>query len=122
MCEYPEFDFHLREETLNEYLDGELPSNDTVALESHLDTCIRCKTRLEALLYVFQELEDLPDIPLERDFAPEIVHTICQQRRFPLQSRSLKLAFAFQILATIMLLRFSLACNYPLLGCLPKQR
>ena len=107
MSEYLETNFHLRDEALNEYLDGELSSEDMAVLQEHLDGCSACAARLETLRYVFTALEDLPDLPLVRDFSPEIERTIYLQGLRPLHRWPLNLAFVFQSLATIVLLIFA---------------
>ena len=55
---------HPQDAVLNEYLDGMLPSEESAALESHLERCANCRQRLADLRRVFSSLSDLPEAPL----------------------------------------------------------
>jgi len=58
---------HLTNETLNEYLDNELPNR--AEAELHLSQCADCAARLTALETLFTEIESLPELTLSRSLA-----------------------------------------------------
>ena len=59
----------ISEETLTEYLDGELDELNVLVLEAHLKECSDCRERLEELRALASELDlwaaQEPDFPLE---------------------------------------------------------
>jgi len=58
---------HLTNEQLNEYLDNETANRAEV--ETHLDSCNECATRLSTLQALFVDLDSLPEVTLSRDLA-----------------------------------------------------
>ncbi len=64
---------HITEEAMNEYLDGLLGQEEQNAFEGHLEYCTECYNRLAELRFVFQAMDELPEVMLERDFQPEIL-------------------------------------------------
>jgi hypothetical protein len=67
---------HIAEEAMNEYLDGLLGQEEQDAFEGHLERCTECCVRLAELRFVFQAMDELPEVMLERDFQPEILRAI----------------------------------------------
>lgn len=67
---------HIAEEAMNEYLDGLLGQEEQDAFEGHLECCTECCVRLAELRFVFQAMDELPEVMLERDFQPEILRAI----------------------------------------------
>lgn len=67
---------HITEEAMNEYLDGLLGQEEQNAFEGHLEYCTECYNRLAELRFVFQAMDELPEVMLERDFQPEILRAI----------------------------------------------
>jgi anti-sigma factor RsiW len=61
---------------LSEYLDGELPEGERVALESHLQSCGECSAILEDLRRVVGRARTLNERPPHRDLWPEIAGRI----------------------------------------------
>ena len=57
---------------LSEYLDGDLPAGARGALETHLETCIACRTTLAELRRVVARAQALEDTPPARDLWPAI--------------------------------------------------
>jgi hypothetical protein len=76
----PEVNFlasqHVEEEVLNEYLDDSLDAAVGDEVVKHLAGCALCTLRLEDLRGVFQALEELPEAPLGRDLAKEVLANI----------------------------------------------
>ena len=67
---------HIAEEAMNEYLDGLLGQEEQDAFESHLERCTECCVRLAELRFVFQAMDELPEVMLERDFQADILRVI----------------------------------------------
>jgi anti-sigma factor RsiW len=61
---------------LSEYLDGELPSRDRVALEAHLATCAECAAVLDDLRRVVGHAHQLEERGPRRDLWPGIAGRI----------------------------------------------
>jgi anti-sigma factor RsiW len=61
---------------LSDYLDGELPDGERVALESHLQTCRECSAVLGDLRRVVQRARTLREQAPPRDFWPGIARRI----------------------------------------------
>ena len=49
-------------ESIEAYLDGELPAREVSLFESHIAECARCRRELELAQAVLQELHGLPEI------------------------------------------------------------
>ncbi|HNB53385.1 MAG TPA: zf-HC2 domain-containing protein [Anaerolineales bacterium] len=67
---------HLPDELLNEYLDGYLSASQTDDVETHLATCATCAARADSLRALFTTLDDLPDLPLNKDFSKSVLRAI----------------------------------------------
>jgi anti-sigma factor RsiW len=61
---------------LSEYLDGELPEWERVALESHLETCRECSALVSDLRRVIRRARTLKEQPLAKDLWPGIASRI----------------------------------------------
>lgn len=61
---------------LSEYLDGELPENERVALEAHLGSCPQCSAVLEDLRRVVRQAQALTPIQPVEDLWPAIARGI----------------------------------------------
>lgn len=61
---------------LSEYLDGELPENERIALEAHLSECRQCSAVLEDLRLVVRQAQTLTPIQPEDDLWPAIARRI----------------------------------------------
>jgi anti-sigma factor RsiW len=61
---------------LSDYLDGELPANERVALEAHLQTCDDCSEVLDQLRQVLAQARTLGGVPPERDLWTGIAQRI----------------------------------------------
>jgi anti-sigma factor RsiW len=61
---------------LSEYLDGELPDNERVALEAHLGDCDRCSTTLNDLQRVVRRAQALSPMTPVNDLWPAIARRI----------------------------------------------
>lgn len=107
----PEND-HLQEREMHAYLDGELSAEKQHSAKTHLDTCGRCRERLQEFQSAFAALEGLPDLPLGVDLAPQVLRSLRMERQsFP----TLPLVAAAQAAAAVALLVLSL----PILLTLP---
>lgn len=67
---------HLNDTLLNEYLDGYLSAAQTAEVETHLATCAECAARAESLQVLFATLDDLPDVPLNKDFSNSVLRAL----------------------------------------------
>ena len=63
-------------ERLSEYLDDELSQEERGALESHVQTCLRCRADLESLRTVTARARTLRDVPPDADLWPGIATRI----------------------------------------------
>jgi predicted anti-sigma-YlaC factor YlaD len=61
---------------LSEYLDGELPDNERLGLEAHLQECDRCTATLSDLKRVVRQAQSLPPITPANDLWPAIARGI----------------------------------------------
>jgi anti-sigma factor RsiW len=61
---------------LSEYLDGELPENERIALEAHLGGCSQCSAVLEDLRGVVRQARALTPLQPEDDLWPAIARRI----------------------------------------------
>jgi anti-sigma factor RsiW len=61
---------------LSEYLDGELPENERVALEAHLDGCPQCSAVLNDLRLVVRQAQRLTPVEPDHDLWPAIARRI----------------------------------------------
>lgn len=94
---------HLSDETLNEILDHALAPSQRAGVESHLAGCPECAARLDELRVLFAEIDSLPDLALNVDFAPAIIARLEQNAPIPRPVRWLTLAQALgAILAGIL--------------------
>lgn len=67
---------HLSDPFLNEYLDGALSPQERSQIQSHLDTCAACRSRLEQLESLFRTLSALPEETPSSGLLPAIVSQI----------------------------------------------
>ena len=61
---------------LSDYLDGELPEEERVALEAHLDGCDQCTATLDDLTHVVRQARALESAPPPHDLWPAIAQRI----------------------------------------------
>jgi hypothetical protein len=64
---------HPLEVTFHEYLDGELPPQETTQFEAHLEGCRECTSRLAYWMKSFNQIESLPAVEPERNLAELVV-------------------------------------------------
>ena len=64
---------HLSSETLQAYLEGELPAEQLDPVESHLAGCRRCAAELEGWQLLLAELDDLPSLAPSAAFADRVL-------------------------------------------------
>jgi anti-sigma factor RsiW len=67
---------HLTSETLQAFLEGELTQEDRAPVETHLASCSRCASELEAWELLFSELDELPGLEPSVDFADRVMAEI----------------------------------------------
>jgi anti-sigma factor RsiW len=71
---------HLSDETINECLDQTLAPDQRELVEAHLAACPFCAGRIAELRALFANLDALPDLALELDFAPAVIRQIAEQQ------------------------------------------
>ncbi len=62
----------IDEKRLSAYVDGELPPEDSAALEEHLANCAACREELSRLEFISQALESLDGAEPDAFFAPRL--------------------------------------------------
>jgi len=67
---------HATNETLQEYLDGELTQPELGQVEAHLRVCPTCEAELAHLRSLFHSIESLPSEPLAIDLSPSVMAAI----------------------------------------------
>lgn len=92
---------HLSDFELNEYLDAMLDPDAIGRVAAHLTGCSSCAARLSELRALFASLDELPDLPLERDLAPGVLAAIAPSAS---TSPILRLAVAFQLAIAVGLI------------------
>jgi hypothetical protein len=70
---------HFNDSQLNEYLDHALPAGMVRIMDDHFKSCDSCRTRLDELQLVFNRLEDLPEVRIPHDLAPNILSRLPQK-------------------------------------------
>jgi hypothetical protein len=78
---------HLTDETLNEYLDGELTAAARGEAHAHLAACGHCAGRLARMQRLYARLEGAPEVPLRVDVAAGVMQAIARQPDFVRQPR-----------------------------------
>ncbi len=53
---------HLSAESIQAFLDGELPQGEMARIQEHSVSCARCQAEIEAWRLLFDELEELPEL------------------------------------------------------------
>jgi len=70
------FDHHPSDELLNEYFDNLLRSDQREVVAYHLTDCKECTLRVEALILLYNDLKNLPEIELTRDLTGVVLRSI----------------------------------------------
>ncbi len=96
---------HLPDDLLNEYLDGYLSASQTDTVETHLATCAGCAARAQSLRVLFTTLDDLPDLPLNKDFSKSVLRAVRPEVALP---RPWKWAVWGQLALTALLIALAL--------------
>lgn len=71
---------HLKEETLNEYLDGVLDVESRRVVETHLSGCRTCRAQLQSLKSLFATLDSLKREDLGCDLTPLVLNRLPARR------------------------------------------
>ena len=95
---------HITEETINEYLDNALVPAVRADVDAHLAVCAACLAELESLRSLFDAIESLPDVALERDLTSAVVAKIVPIDAKVSVPRPLGWALAAQGLTAIIIL------------------
>ncbi len=93
---------HPTEEELHTYLDGDMDRSEHARIETHLAQCPPCQARLGAVRALFSTIESLPEEPLGRDLAGDVLDAISPQVGWPARMRALvaaELLIALTLLA-----------------------
>jgi hypothetical protein len=67
---------HIELEKLQAYLDHELEADEEKVVELHLAECTDCAQVFRRLQAIFQEIESLPIVELDRDLGPAVLSAI----------------------------------------------
>jgi anti-sigma factor RsiW len=70
----------IDEKKLSAYLDGELPPEESAALEEHLARCAACREELSRLAFVSEALETLEGAEPDPYFAPRLKRLAAAER------------------------------------------
>ena len=70
----------IDEKKLSAYLDGELPPEESAALEEHLARCAACREELSRLAFVSEALETLDGAEPDPYFAPRLKRLAVAER------------------------------------------
>ena len=92
-------------EMLSDYLDGELPEVERIALEAHLQGCDSCTEELESLRATVQMLRRMPEIEAPRSFrlAPAAVTAPTPPPERPMFLWTMRVSTALAVVAfTVM--------------------
>jgi len=87
---------HPEQDDLQAYLDQALVPGSSREVEEHLESCPACREKIALLEKMFTRLETLPEIPLHKDFSPDVLEMIHDQEQI---SRSLTWTLVFEGLA-----------------------
>ena len=87
---------HPNQDDLQAYLDQALVPGSSREVEEHLESCPACREKIALLEKMFTRLETLPEIPLHKDFSPDVLEMIRDQKQI---SRSLTWTLVFEGLA-----------------------
>ena len=92
-------------EILSDYLDGELPEAERIALEAHLQGCDSCTEELESLRATVQMLRRMPEVEAPRSFrlAPAAVTAPTPPPERPVLLWTMRVSTALAVVAfTVM--------------------
>jgi len=64
---------HLNDEEIQEYLDGNIPAQDLIIIEEHLEKCPVCQDSLKQYRYLYDGLAKDEGFDLPKDFAKTIL-------------------------------------------------
>lgn len=64
---------HLEDSQIHAYLDDELEPEWIAPVESHLEQCAFCRSKMEELRALFGRLESVDEVPLSRDLAGPVM-------------------------------------------------
>jgi anti-sigma factor RsiW len=94
---------HVELEQLQAYLDQELGADEIRFVDRHLAACPDCEREIDQLRDLYQQIESLSDVRLERDLVPAVLDSV-RPRKVP--SGVLDLLPWLQAAATMVLLWF----------------
>ena len=96
---------HLSDASIYEYLDDALQKPERARVTAHLSQCEACANRLTQARALFQALDELPDVELQRDLAPGVLETI-NAARFETRgaSKTMRWVFLGQLLVALVIL------------------
>jgi predicted anti-sigma-YlaC factor YlaD len=96
---------HLSDALIHEYLDEVLQPGERARATAHLSQCAACANRLAHARALFQALEELPEVALQRDLAPGVLDSINATRSTTgHDSKTLRRVFLGQLLAALVIL------------------
>jgi hypothetical protein len=111
--------FHIRDEVLSAYLDGEIESARERSVEDHVATCEECRARLAALRGVVMELRRAPRLQPPPILAHQVRRQVMEQAP-PSALDSLRALFAslplHPAMRTVMAMGLALALSLSLVG------
>lgn len=87
---------HISADKLQAYLDGELDQSSLQEIALHLGECPACREELAQLEGIFAQLENLPELQLEKDFSSSVLAKLREETQL---SRGITWTLALEALA-----------------------
>lgn len=78
---------HPSAETIQAFLEGELPGGERSRIEEHLASCARCGEEVDGWRLLYAELDELPALRPSGDFARRVMEEVEVPRRLSLVAR-----------------------------------
>jgi hypothetical protein len=98
----------LRIDEIYLYLEGELSSEQTKKIETHLTSCSACENSVEERRRLIHAAESLPDLELPKDFTNQVMGKIFPEK-VPLRSWLIALSSGFSSIAAVLFIYFLLS-------------
>lgn len=91
------------------YHDGDLPKEDLLALQKHLDECKQCFSEWEDYLKTMQEVSQMHKLEPSQDFVSRVKKTIGHRSRGRFFGQQESFSLRFAIISFVLIIFFLLA-------------